>query len=93
MKDFTNAIIFVSCIASVCAIPAGTAEAEHTTTDNGLAFVGDSVDFSVQCAGWLTPHADCTPGKCQCAGNYGCWSCSGGRMQCQPGPGSGQCWK
>jgi hypothetical protein len=46
-----------------------------------------------RCTGaWKTPHADCQPGKCECLGNYGCWSCSGGRMQCQPGPGSGVCW-
>lgn len=44
------------------------------------------------CAPCYSPHADCQAGRCQCAGNYGCWSCNGGRTQCQPGPGSGQCW-
>ncbi|KAF5003715.1 hypothetical protein FDECE_9747 [Fusarium decemcellulare] len=44
------------------------------------------------CFPCYSPHADCSPGKCQCAGDYGCWSCNGGRTQCQPGPGSGQCW-
>ncbi|KAM0193527.1 hypothetical protein ACHAPA_011430 [Fusarium lateritium] len=38
------------------------------------------------------PASNCRPGKCECSGDYGCWSCSGGRMQCQPGPGSGVCW-
>ncbi|RBR23413.1 uncharacterized protein FIESC28_03792 [Fusarium coffeatum] len=38
------------------------------------------------------PGSNCAPGKCECSGDYGCWSCGGGRMQCQPGPGSGVCW-
>ncbi|KAH7183645.1 uncharacterized protein B0J16DRAFT_416678 [Fusarium flagelliforme] len=38
------------------------------------------------------PGSNCAPGKCECSGNYGCWACGGGRMQCQPGPGSGVCW-
>ncbi|KAI2465966.1 hypothetical protein F4781DRAFT_434882 [Annulohypoxylon bovei var. microspora] len=45
-----------------------------------------------RCSGHLEPGSDCTPGKCDCLGKNGCYSCNGGRTQCQPGPGSGVCW-
>lgn len=32
------------------------------------------------------PRENCVPGKCQCAGDYGCWGCNRGRIQCQPDP-------
>ncbi|KAH7115482.1 hypothetical protein B0J13DRAFT_590453 [Dactylonectria estremocensis] len=51
-----------------------------------------SLESRCSCFPCYSGHADCTPGKCQCAGDNGCWSCNGGRTQCQPGPGSGQCW-
>ncbi|KAL2130462.1 hypothetical protein VTI74DRAFT_6373 [Chaetomium olivicolor] len=83
------------------AVDAREVAASQTVQDGDIVYVG--LDESVverrsdgiekRCTGaFLPPHADCTPGKCQCLGNYGCWSCSGGRMQCQPGPGSGVCW-
>ncbi|KAG5925328.1 hypothetical protein E4U42_004409 [Claviceps africana] len=33
----------------------------------------------------------CNPGKCECYGSDGCYSCRGGRSVCQPGPGSNIC--
>ncbi|PTD07625.1 hypothetical protein FCULG_00007199 [Fusarium culmorum] len=73
--------------------------AVDTTTieDGGFTYTGidkpllalRGLEARCDCFPCYSPHADCSPGKCQCAGDYGCWSCGGGRMQCQPGPGSG----
>ncbi|KAH6985463.1 hypothetical protein EDB80DRAFT_590782 [Ilyonectria destructans] len=68
-------------------------EGEYTYTgiDKGI-LTERHLEARCDCFPCYSPHADCSPGKCQCAGSYGCWSCNGGRTQCQPGPGSGQCW-
>ncbi|KAG5958401.1 hypothetical protein E4U56_005619 [Claviceps arundinis] len=39
----------------------------------------------------FSPGMECHPYKCECVGNYGCYSCNGGRFLCQKGPGSGVC--
>ncbi|KAK4038357.1 hypothetical protein C8A01DRAFT_37670 [Parachaetomium inaequale] len=97
-------LLLTAAAAGVFASPAVDARdvaASQTVQDGDFLYVG--VDESVverrsdgiekRCTGaWKTPHADCKPGQCECLGDYGCWSCGGGRMQCQPGPGSGQCW-
>ncbi|KAL2171401.1 hypothetical protein VTG60DRAFT_3044 [Thermothelomyces hinnuleus] len=105
MQFSTKLVLFLTAAAAgVFAGPAVDPDAvtsSQTVQDGDILYVG--LDESVlerrsdgvekRCDGaFLPPHAGCTPGKCQCLGNYGCWSCNGGRMQCQPGPGSGVCW-
>ena len=48
--------------------------------------------LEARCGENFPPHSDCVIGQCQCSAGYGCYSCNGGRTQCQPGPGSGECW-
>ncbi|KND88958.1 hypothetical protein TOPH_06411 [Tolypocladium ophioglossoides CBS 100239] len=89
---------FVLGIVGVCAMP--SPDLVTVTDEVGHTFVGaDKASLAVRglearCDCGLfcqSPHADCDPGACECAGNFGCWAC-GGRMQCQPGPGSGVWW-
>ncbi|KAE8371244.1 hypothetical protein BDV26DRAFT_298962 [Aspergillus bertholletiae] len=90
---FLAGVLALTVITGTSAIPTSNSATTETVTSDAFTYNGEGVDFSIQCSGGLKPpHADCTPGKCQCNGNYGCWSCQGGRMQCQPGPGSGKCW-
>ncbi|KAJ5291577.1 hypothetical protein N7478_000828 [Penicillium angulare] len=86
MKFSANILLICTAIVGASAVPT-------TNTDTELKFTGGetSVD-SVECTGYLPQHASCTIGQCQCLGNNGCYSCNGGRVQCQPGPGSGVCW-
>ncbi|KAB8265728.1 hypothetical protein BDV32DRAFT_115778 [Aspergillus pseudonomiae] len=92
MKLLTS-ILGLTAIAGVSAMPTSNSATTNTITSGEFTYNGEGVDFSLQCSGGINPpHADCEPGKCQCRGDYGCWSCQGGRMQCQPGPGSGTCW-
>ncbi|KAF5678683.1 hypothetical protein FHETE_1124 [Fusarium heterosporum] len=95
-----KATFFVSILLSLGATAMPEADTV-SVVDGGYTYTGidrpllalRGLESRCSCAPCYSPHADCTPGRCQCAGNYGCWSCSGGRMQCQPGPGSGVCWK
>ncbi|KAF4502473.1 hypothetical protein FAGAP_1288 [Fusarium agapanthi] len=94
-----KATLFVSLLLSL-GVTATPASDTVTIEDGGYTYTGidkpllalRGLEARCSCFPCYSPHADCQPGKCQCAGNYGCWSCGGGRMQCQPGPGSGQCW-
>ncbi|KAL6922507.1 hypothetical protein ACHAPO_011157 [Fusarium lateritium] len=92
--------IFLSALfsAQVLAIP----EPDNTVIKDG-EFTYTGIDKGLLAARGLEarcncfpecrrPGSNCAPGKCECSGDYGCWSCGGGRMQCQPGPGSGVCW-
>ncbi|KAH6840733.1 hypothetical protein B0I37DRAFT_357589 [Chaetomium sp. MPI-CAGE-AT-0009] len=105
MQFSSKLVLFLSAAAvGVFASPAADTRdvtSSQTVQDGDLLYVG--LDSSVierrsggvdkRCDGaYKQPHEDCNPGKCECLGNYGCWSCNGGRMQCQPGPSSGQCW-
>ncbi|KAJ4302431.1 hypothetical protein N0V88_002575 [Collariella sp. IMI 366227] len=107
MHFTSKLILFLAAAATgVLASPAVDARevaTSQTVTDGDIVYVGldesalerraDGAEIEKRCTGaYLPAHASCTPGKCQCLGNYGCWSCRGGRMQCQPGPGSGVCW-
>ncbi|KAI0828777.1 hypothetical protein F5Y06DRAFT_302183 [Hypoxylon sp. FL0890] len=97
MKLFQQIALLLA-VAGSSAIPQPAPEAAvmNTVTVGENTFVGlddiVSLEQGKRCTGLYLAHSDCTPGKCQCAGNYGCWACNGGRMQCQPGPGSGVCW-
>ncbi|KAK0713713.1 hypothetical protein B0T26DRAFT_783103 [Lasiosphaeria miniovina] len=103
MKLSVNIFVLLAAAATVYASPAIDARdvaASVSVHEGEFLFVGADrstlekrgLDVEARCSGFLPPHSDCDPGKCQCIGNNGCWSCNGGRMQCQPGPGSGQCW-
>ncbi|KAK3296809.1 uncharacterized protein B0H64DRAFT_456470 [Chaetomium fimeti] len=104
--QFSSKLVLFLTAAAVGVFASPTAntrdvDSNETIQDGDFVYVG--LDSSVverrsggvdkRCDGaFKPPHADCSPGKCQCLGDYGCWACSGGRMQCQPGPGSNVCW-
>ncbi|KAI0122742.1 hypothetical protein F4814DRAFT_458329 [Daldinia grandis] len=96
MMLFQPIVILLSIAGNAICNPAeDTPQVELSTITSGeytFIGVGGTSDLGKRCSGYLTQHADCTPGKCQCLGNNGCWACNGGRMQCQPGPDSGECW-
>ncbi|KAE8150911.1 hypothetical protein BDV25DRAFT_139347 [Aspergillus avenaceus] len=101
MKFIANALVLLTVVAGVSAVPAADNSNLKTVVSGEFTYIGEAGvksnveagDFSIQCNGDFPSHSDCTPGKCQCSGKNGCWSCGGGRVQCQPGPGSGECWK
>ncbi|KAG6286203.1 hypothetical protein E4U09_006855 [Claviceps aff. purpurea] len=37
------------------------------------------------------PFQECKPYECQCRGDWGCYSCNGGKFLCQKGPNSNTC--
>ncbi|KAG6117021.1 hypothetical protein E4U13_001425 [Claviceps humidiphila] len=39
------------------------------------------------------PLEPCEAYQCQCKGDYGCYSCNGGKYLCQKGPGSNTCFQ
>ncbi|KAL2151785.1 hypothetical protein VTH82DRAFT_6883 [Thermothelomyces myriococcoides] len=105
MQFSTKLVLFLTAAtAGVFAGPAvdpGVVVSSRSIQVGDNLYVGDdksainsrSDGIEKRCDGaFLPPHASCDPGKCQCLGDYGCWSCNGGRMQCQPGPGSDVCW-
>ncbi|KAI1475921.1 hypothetical protein K445DRAFT_25755 [Daldinia sp. EC12] len=93
MKFFQTTVMLLSAAASsVVAHPTETELNTITSGDYTFVGVGEIPDIEKRCSGNLKPRADCQPGKCQCQNGYGCWSCNGGRVQCQPGPNSGVCW-
>ncbi|CAJ2501006.1 Uu.00g038590.m01.CDS01 [Anthostomella pinea] len=99
MKAFQHLTLLITLAAGgVLALPSVAEDVTGLTTiTSGTdVFTGYNVEnesgIEARCSGTRLPKSDCDPGKCQCAGNYGCWGCNGGRVQCQPGPGSGVCW-
>ncbi|POR39277.1 Uncharacterized protein TPAR_00530 [Tolypocladium paradoxum] len=100
-----KASIFASFVLGIIAVGAmPSADVETFVDDDGNTYVGaDKASLALRglearcnCAVGGTcvlPGGNCVPGRCQCMGDYGCWSCKGGRMQCQPDPRDGKsCW-
>ncbi|KAF7526686.1 hypothetical protein G7054_g10686 [Neopestalotiopsis clavispora] len=96
MKTFQSFAILLLAAAGVYAAP--SASDVETIQDSGFTYKGlsqgtiETRSLEARCGENFPPHSDCVIGQCQCSAGYGCYSCNGGRVQCQPGPGSGQCW-
>ncbi|KAG6006606.1 hypothetical protein E4U21_006828 [Claviceps maximensis] len=43
------------------------------------------------CTGCYAEGQACSPYKCECVGDNGCYTCNDGNYICQPGPGSSAC--
>ncbi|KAJ9137136.1 hypothetical protein NKR23_g9355 [Pleurostoma richardsiae] len=98
MKTIINLTILLAAAAGISASPAPAEQINDVITAGGNTYTGLSTrkfltrGLEARCGENWPPHSDCVPGQCQCSAGYGCWSCDGGRFQCQPGPDSGECW-
>ncbi|KAB5566739.1 hypothetical protein GE09DRAFT_1211801 [Coniochaeta sp. 2T2.1] len=98
MKTFQTLALLFAIAAGVSALPSENSPSIDVITDGTFTYTGTATSaflargLEARCGENFPPHSDCVIGQCQCSSGYGCYSCNGGRVQCQPGPGSGQCW-
>ncbi|OIW25347.1 hypothetical protein CONLIGDRAFT_685197 [Coniochaeta ligniaria NRRL 30616] len=99
MKTFQTITLLFTIAAGISALPSENGPSVDIITDGDFNYTGQATTaflargLEARCGENYPPHSDCVIGQCQCSKGYGCYSCNGGRVQCQPGPNSGQCWQ